>query len=295
MKPTEALYYLERFPDQIGVPALYRDMPREQLEALVKECERPSPTEISDRALLRWAQQRLNMPNWADPKDKKKEEAAAPAATALVAVEPLPAEPETLISRALKKEGRLSTTARRKAAFRYHYARCSSITEAAARAGVDRRTVNRWRKADPAFDQSCADILAMRRRMAEEDVVLIAGRPEVRPIFHRGKQVGQILRRDRALDLYLLKRADAEAARAERRREATEGAAQEAAKAAVEAKEAMERDIEARIAAAVEKAVERRISQMSRSAGHDPMHAEDEFTRVFNDFEPATYDMALAR
>ena len=42
MKPAEALYYLENYGGQAAVPALYTDMPREQLEALAKECERPS-------------------------------------------------------------------------------------------------------------------------------------------------------------------------------------------------------------------------------------------------------------
>lgn len=160
--------------------------------------------------------------------------------------------PETLVARALTRLTRLSTPARRKAAFRHHYARCSSVTEAAARTGVDCRTVNRWRAKDPAFDAKCREILAMRRRMAEEDVVLAAGQVEVRSIFYRGRRLGHYTRRDRALDLYLLKRADAEALRAE--------------------------DMQSRVASEVE----RRLSQTSRSPGHEPTQAEDEFTRVPN-------------
>lgn len=250
MKPREALHSLENLSG-VYVPQIYRNMPREQLRELVEECDRPTPTEISEKALQRWARQPLRMP-WADreeeeAKKKKAEEVAAePPAPAPAE----PAEPETLVARALTRPARLSTTARRKAAFRHHYARCSSVTEAAARTGVDRRTVNRWRAKDPAFDAKCRDILAMRRRMAEEDVVLAAGQVEVRQIFYRGRRLGQNTRRDRALDLYLLKRADAEALRAE--------------------------NFEARVAAEVE----RRLSQMSRSPGPDPMRDEDKFTRV---------------
>lgn len=101
--------------------------------------------------------------------------------------------------------------------------------------------------------------------MASEDVVLAAGRVEVRKIFYRGKRLGQNTRRNRALDLYLLKRADAEARRS--------------------------RDFESRVAAEVE----RRLSAMPRSARPDPMRDEDEFTRVPNDFEPGHYGIALAR
>jgi hypothetical protein len=248
MKPQEALYVLESNLSGVYVAQIYRDMPRDQLVALVKECERPSPTEISEKGLERWARQPFRMPGWVDPKEKKKQEEEA--AIAVVAEPPRPQEPDSLVARALGNPRRLSSTARRKAAFRYHYARCSSVTEAAARAGVDRRTVNRWRKADPRFDRYCADVLAARRRMAEEDVVLVAGQAEVRPIYHRGRRVGQWTRRDRALDLYLLKRADAEALRAE--------------------------NLERLVAAEVEK----RLSQMSRSAGHHPMSAEDQSAKL---------------
>jgi hypothetical protein len=258
MKPKEALYSLVNLSG-VYVPQIYRDMPREQLRELVDECDKPTPTEISEKALARWARQPLRMP-WFEREEQARKEKAEQAAAAEPAPEPI-REPQTPVARALADDRRLSSTVRRKAAFRHHYARCSSVTEAAIRAGVDRRTVNRWRARDPAFDAKCRDILAMRRRMAEEDVVLAAGQIEVRPLFYRGRRLGQITRRDRALDLYLLKRADAEALRAEQHREAARTA---------------DRDFEARVQAEVEK----RLSRMSRSAGHDPMTAEDEFTCV---------------
>lgn len=257
MKPEEALYILENLSG-IHVPRIYRDMPRDQLSALVKECERPSPTEISEKALQRWAREPFRRPGSAEAKKEEVVvEEAAPA--------PEPVEPETLVARALARPVRLSTPARRRAAFLHHYRRCSSVTEAAARTGVDRRTINRWREKDARFDAKCREILAERRRMAEEDVVLAAGKVEVRQIFYRGKRLGQNTRRDRALDLYLLKRADAELERS--------------------------RNFESRVAAEVE----RRLSAMPRSAGHDPMRDEDEFTRVPMGFGEAGRDMAPMR
>ena len=101
--------------------------------------------------------------------------------------------------------------------------------------------------------------------------MLAADHTETRPVFYRGKQVGAYTRRDRTLDLYLLKQADAAALRAEKRREAKD-------------------DFEVRVAAEVE----RRVSQMSRFAGHETAPADDEFTNVANDFDASGRDIAFA-
>lgn len=61
-------------------------------------------------------------------------------------------------------------------------------------------------------------MVADYRRDALDVALLAAARPNIRPVFHRGKQVGEYEMRDRALSLYLLKRADIEAERAELRR-----------------------------------------------------------------------------
>ena len=276
MKPDEALHNLENLGG-IGVPRLYADMPRPMLERLVQECARMSGTERSEAALTAWAQQRLKQPNWLGIAEKKmglppsrpENEEPAPCL-----VEPQPEEPSTRIHRALKPE-RLSTPGRRRAAFRAHFARCRSIVEAAARTGVDRRTVQRWCKAYPVFDQQCRDIIEARRQQAVENIVLAADHVEVRPVFYRGKKIGEYTRRDRGLDLYLLKQADAEVLKSEKRREA-------------------EVDFEARVAAEVERQVAQRLSERSRSPRHDAVPADDEFTNVANDFDPSRCDIALA-
>lgn len=270
MKPEEALYHLLNYGPAY-VPAFYRNMERAQLEALVRECDKPSAEQRSDAALTRWAQQRMKIPAWVGmneaPKDRPEAEAAA---APQPAADPVPEEPVTLVGRAIAKPERLSTPKRRAAAFLVHFARCRTIVEAAARAGVDRRTVTRWRK-DPVFNEKCRRIVAARRHHAVENVVLAADHTETRPVFYRGKQVGAYTRRDRTLDLYLLKQADAEALRAEKRREAKD-------------------DFDSRVAAEVE----RRISQMSRFAGHEPAPADDEFTNVANDFDASGRDIAFA-
>lgn len=274
MKPEEALYHLVNYGPAY-IPAFYRKMDRAQLEALVRECDTPTATERSEAALTRWAQQRMKMPAWVGmnetpPKDRQGEKTEAEAVAA-----PAPEEPKTLAERAILKPERLRTPGRLRAAFRSHFARCGSTTEAAARTGVSRRTVQRWRKKHPGFDEDCRDIVEARRRQAVENIVLAADCVETRPVFHRGKKVGEYTRRNRALDLYLVKQADAQALREEKHRETKD-------------------DFEARVAAEVEKRVAQRISEMTRSPRQQATPADDEFTNVANDFDASGRDIAFA-
>ncbi len=269
MKPEEALYHLVNYGPAY-VPAFYRNMERAQLEALVRECDKPTAEQRSEAALTRWAQQRMKMPAWVGMNEPPKETPEAEAAP-LPAADPVPEEPRTLADRAILKPERLSTPGRRRAAFRSHFARCGSTTEAAARAGVSRRTVQRWRKKYPVFDQQCRDIVEARRQQAVENVVLAADHVEIKPVFYRGKKIGEYAKRDHALDLYLVKQADAQALREEKRREAKE-------------------DFEARVAAEVE----RRISEMAHSPRQQATPADDEFTNVANDFDASGRDIVFA-
>lgn len=105
--------------------------------------------------------------------------------------------------------------------------RCRSHREAAARLGVDESTVRRWRKKYPKFGARCDEIVAERHRQNADDLKLRAGEPRVRPVFFRGKQVGeQVIPDDRAL-MFLLKLEDAQRARAEAREERREQRAHE--------------------------------------------------------------------
>ncbi len=292
MKPDEALYHLENHGG-MGVPRLYAEMPRGMLQKLVDECARMSGTEKSEAALTAWAQQRLKQTNWLGIAEKKlgiassKPDGEAEAVFSPAA--PLPEEPRTLAGRAILKPERLSTPRRRQSAFLGHFARCRTVIEAAIRTGVDRRTVHRWRQNDPLFDRKCRDIIEARRRQAVENVVLAADHVEVRPVFYRGKKIAEVTRRDRTLDLYLLKQADAQALRAEQQEEKRRDA-----KADFEARVAAE--VGKRVAAEVEKAIEKAIekmagqlhSEMSPSSGPQAGPQDDEFTNPFNEVEPAT-------
>jgi hypothetical protein len=111
---------------------------------------------------------------------------------------------ETLLGQAIANPERLGTPSRRQVAFLQHFARCRTIVEAATRAGIDRRTVTRWRRQSLAFDRRLAGLAADNRRTAMED---------------RPKPVGAGEMPNTALPLYLLKLEDASAQRTERRQE----------------------------------------------------------------------------
>jgi len=144
---------------------------------------------------------------------------AGPASGATpVEPEPVGLSVQALLQRAIARPERLRTPARRRVAFLQHYAACRTLLEAAARAGIDRRTVNRWRQASPAFDRRLNRVVADRREDDFELALLVAGRPNIRPIFYKGEKVGEYEIPNTALALYLMKQADAEERRAEDRR-----------------------------------------------------------------------------
>lgn len=82
--------------------------------------------------------------------------------------------------------------ARRKRDFLRHLLRWGSMSEAAARTGVDRRTAHRWREQDARFDLDCRNRLKWRR----EEILFAAGyrvqNPKVRPVLYRGRQIGHL-------------------------------------------------------------------------------------------------------
>lgn len=95
--------------------------------------------------------------------------------------------------------------ARRKRDFLRHLFRWGSMSEAAARTGIDRRTGHRWREEDPAFDQACHDRLEWRR----QEIMFAAAKrlksPRSRPVLYRGRQIGHIARTNDALLIALAK------------------------------------------------------------------------------------------
>jgi len=87
---------------------------------------------------------------------------------------------------------RRPSLARRKRDFLRHLLRWGSMSEAAARTGVDRRTAHRWRAEDETFDHDCRERLKWRR-----ETILLAAmdrveNPRTRPLLYRGRQIGHI-------------------------------------------------------------------------------------------------------
>ncbi|MDP1838382.1 MAG: hypothetical protein Q8L19_07770, partial [Reyranella sp.] len=158
--------------------------------------------------------------------------------------------------------------------------RCATLREAAARVGVDESTARRWRIKYPAFGKRCNDIIAERYQQNADDLKLRAGEPRTRPVFFRGKQIGeQVMHDDRAL-MFLLKLEDGQSARAEARAERREQRAHEI--------RLREMDIEARRPRAAEKP----ISEMPASAAHEKDAAAAEYASWINVLVPVPADIA---
>jgi hypothetical protein len=191
MTPAEALSLLIVGDPKRKVPGVYRQMPPGMLPALVKEIGSAASTAARD-------------------------EPVAPSACPV----------QALLRRAIARPERLGSPARRRVAFLQHYAGSRNLIEAAARAGIDRRTVHRWRRVSPAFDRHLNQIVSDRRDDAYEHALLMTRRPAMRPVYWRGQKVGEYEVPNTALALYVLKQADTEHRREEDRRLAAEKAAE---------------------------------------------------------------------
>lgn len=100
---------------------------------------------------------------------------------------------------------RKRTRARKKYDYERHLARWGNHADAAARTGVDERTARRWRE-EPLFRARCELALRFYREAIEEEAHRRATTPEVKPIWHRGRQVGHIRRFNDRLLLRLIAR-----------------------------------------------------------------------------------------
>ena len=161
---------------------------------------------------------------------------------------------------------------RQRVRFLNHFRRCRTYREAAARIGVDESTVRRWRKKFPAFARRCDEIVEERYRENSHDLRLRAGETRSRPIFFRGKQIGEhVVHDDRAL-MFLMKLDDAARARAEAREERREERREQ------RAHELRMKELE--------------ISKMHASAAHPASPAKAEEASAANDLPAAPADIA---
>lgn len=149
---------------------------------------------------------------------------------------------------------------RLRVSFLNNFERSRSVTEAAARTGIDETTARRWRRKYPAFNRRWIEIVESRGRCKAEDLTLRAGEPQVvRRYFFRGKQVGELTRHeDRAL-MFLIQRADTAQQREEDRAERREIRAHEL--------EMRKLEIAARAPAPAEKEAEEELAPTPERSG----------------------------
>jgi hypothetical protein len=157
---------------------------------------------------------------------------------------------------------------RQRVRFLNHLRRCRTYREAAARIGVDESTVRRWRAKHEGFRARCDAIVTERYRQNADDLKLRAGEERTRPVFFRGKQIGeQVMHDERAL-MFLLKLEDGQRARAEAREERREQRAHEI------------------------RLKEMEIQKMHASAAHPPAPAAAESSVETNDLTAVAADTA---
>jgi hypothetical protein len=167
------------------VPAVYRALPIPVLMSLAEECQKSQAEEL---------------PGHATPP-------VVPTLAYRAAFES-----------ALANPGRLRTPARQRAAFLRQLERCSSVAEAAARAGINRTTAYRWRDQNPGFAARWAGAIARAAEEVNDNIVLRARRPERRQVIFRGRRMGEQQRFNDRLQIHVQKRLDAQRQRAEDRR-----------------------------------------------------------------------------
>jgi hypothetical protein len=203
MTPQEALEAWENYGGHVAMPQIYRDMGLERLRILVAESAKPKPIAPMDRI----ATPRLNY----NPLDRLlgRETPPGPA--------PAPAPTDGPLEKALRNPKRLRTPGRQRASFLYHLKVCGSVEQAAARTGVNRGSLYRWRRQDAPFAERWDEAIALRAREVGDDIVLQAAQVQVDPLFYEGKQVGERRRINTRLLMHVQRRMDGERHRAEDR------------------------------------------------------------------------------
>lgn len=185
---------------------------------------------------------------------------------------PRAADPDTL------PVGR-PTRARLQTCFLRHFQNCGSVSEAAARAGIARRTVQRWRTDNPAFAARYGAVLAGRLEILEDLAMRRATVADRRPVLHRGKQIATVERHNDGMLMRLLARFD----RARLRERLPQHYEAEVERRVAEEAERLQRKYEYETdelyrdyQQAVEEKAAERVAEMSRPAGRHEAAGEAE-------------------
>jgi hypothetical protein len=163
------------------------------------------------------------------------------------------------------------TRVRLQACFLRHFTLSGSVSDAAARAGIAQRTVQRWRTGNPAFARRYDDVLANRVELLEDLAMRRASSTDRRAVFHRGRQVATVERHNDVMLMRVLARFDKARLREQGWRSFDQEVERKVA-AQVQSLQSeyerchakLEHDFDSR----ARQEVEKRMSQMSRSTRH---------------------------
>jgi len=129
---------------------------------------------------------------------------------------------ETFAPAAAPAAAKKRSRPRQQAYFLRQFRRHGRVVEAAARAGVTPRTVQRWRASHPRFAERYDALVEQRISMMEDDLILRASHVERRPILYRGNEIASVQRFNTQLAMYVMNRLDRTRHRAEDRAERRE-------------------------------------------------------------------------
>ena len=91
------------------------------------------------------------------------------------------------------------------AAFLQAFQTVCTVTKAAAKAGIGRRTHYDWLKADPSYAAQFEDLEQAVTETLEQEVIRRASKGTLKPVFYQGKTCGQIREYSDTLLIFLLK------------------------------------------------------------------------------------------
>ena len=139
--------------------------------------------------------------------------------TGEIAIVPQQESPDADISPPMHLAPRRRTPARVRTYFLRQFERSGSLAEAAARAGITPRTVQRWRARDPRFAFHYNEVIERQEAILADAAVQRAGRVQRRIYCFRGKEVASVERTNDQMLKFVLGRFDRARERAERRRD----------------------------------------------------------------------------
>lgn len=127
--------------------------------------------------------------------------------------------PDVAIFPPMQPAPRRRTPARVRTYFLRQFERSGSLMEAAARAGITPRTVQRWRTKDPRFAFRYNEVIERQEAILADAAIQRAGRVQRRIYCFRGKEVASVERTNDQMLKFVLSRFDRARERAERRRD----------------------------------------------------------------------------